>query len=182
MQMDPALALEMDDEPSLYVINKVNGKRDWTPFGVQTILNYYKAGRPMGEIANLCETTLNSIAGVLSRARKRGELPPAAKSPTKGIPKVRTARPPKSDPESLRVRAMIKAAKEKQEHKTRLRVITDEKEVTLLQLKFNSCRWPIGDPKLSDFRFCGKTRVAHCSYCPEHKAISYRPSRGRGDY
>jgi GcrA cell cycle regulator len=87
------------------------------------------------------------------------------------------------DPESLRVRAMMKVKKEAQkQERARLRVITDKKEVTVLELKFDSCRWPIGDPKLSDFRFCGKTRLAKYPYCPEHKAISYRPSRGRGDY
>jgi GcrA cell cycle regulator len=178
--MDPALALEKD-EPSLYIFR--NGKRDWTPFGVQTILNYYKAKKSMGEIANLCETTRNSVVGVVNRARKRGELPPVSTSPTLGIPKIKTPKLPKNDPESLRVRAMIKAVKEaRKQERTRLRLITDKSEVTVLELKFNSCRWPIGDPRLSDFRFCGKMRVAKCSYCPEHKALGSRPSRGRGDY
>ena len=180
--MDQASALKRD-EPPLYIINRINGKRDWTPFGVQTILRYYNAKVPIKEIANLCETTKNSVVGVLNRARNRGELPPFEASPTRGIPKIRTPQLPKSDPESLRVRAMIKAVKEaRKQERMRLRVITDKTEVTVLELKFNSCRWPIGDPKFSDFRFCGKTRVAHCSYCPEHKTASTRPSRGRGDY
>ncbi len=180
--MDQASALKTVDAP-LYIINAVNGKRDWTPFGIETILAYYRAKKSMKEIANLCDTTKNSVVGVLNRARLRGQLEPVINSPTKGIPKPRPSKP-KVDPQTLRVLAMIKEVKKakEKERKVRLRVITDKKEVTLLQLKLNSCRWPIGDPKLSDFRFCGKIRLATCSYCPEHATISYRPSRGRGDY
>ena len=31
--------------------------------------------------------------------------------------------------------------------------------MTLLDLKLNSCRWPIGEPKDADFHFCGKDTV-----------------------
>ncbi len=43
---------------------------------------------------------------------------------------------------------------------------------TLKELKSNQCVWPVGDPKDSDFGFCG----AQCGsnrYCEEHSSIAY---------
>jgi len=48
-----------------------------------------------------------------------------------------------------------------------------QENVSLLDLKLNSCRWPIGDPKDSDFHFCGKDTVTGKPYCSEHCKIAY---------
>lgn len=41
-----------------------------------------------------------------------------------------------------------------------------------------TCRWPSGDPKKSDFRFCGKPTVTGKPYCPACCNIAYiRPVR-----
>ncbi len=45
--------------------------------------------------------------------------------------------------------------------------------VSLMDLKMNSCRWPIGDPKDADFHFCGKDTVTGKPYCSEHCKIAY---------
>lgn len=45
--------------------------------------------------------------------------------------------------------------------------------VGLLDLKFNSCRWPIGEPKDKDFHFCGAVCQTGKPYCPEHCKIAY---------
>lgn len=39
---------------------------------------------------------------------------------------------------------------------------------TIDALKSRSCRWPLGDPKHVDFRFCGKKRRTGSPYCDEH--------------
>lgn len=51
-------------------------------------------------------------------------------------------------------------------------------KVTLLELRPDSCRWPIGDPHDDDFHFCGckKTRGAYCSI---HASLAYQPVRVR---
>ena len=46
-------------------------------------------------------------------------------------------------------------------------------KVSLMDLKMNSCRWPIGDPKDADFHFCGKDTVTGKPYCAEHCKIAY---------
>lgn len=35
------------------------------------------------------------------------------------------------------------------------------------------CLWPLGDPKESDFRFCGEDQCDGRPYCPEHCARAY---------
>ncbi len=44
---------------------------------------------------------------------------------------------------------------------------------TLVDLSSQTCRWPIGDPKHEDFRFCGKPVIAGKPYCGEHCATAY---------
>lgn len=47
------------------------------------------------------------------------------------------------------------------------------KNITLMDLKLNSCRWPIGDPNDEDFHFCGADTVTGKPYCAEHCKIAY---------
>lgn len=47
------------------------------------------------------------------------------------------------------------------------------KVFTLTDLSSQTCRWPIGDPKHEDFRFCGKPVYVGKPYCAEHCATAY---------
>jgi GcrA cell cycle regulator len=38
-----------------------------------------------------------------------------------------------------------------------------------------SCRWPIGDPQLADFHFCGKNKVNGLPYCEFHARRAFQP-------
>ena len=44
---------------------------------------------------------------------------------------------------------------------------------TFMQLTERMCKWPFGDPKKSDFHFCGKPADVSVPYCREHIAIAY---------
>lgn len=48
--------------------------------------------------------------------------------------------------------------------------------VSILDLKERSCRWPNGDPKKSDFTFCGCEALPGLPYCATHAAIAYQGS------
>ena len=41
--------------------------------------------------------------------------------------------------------------------------------IALLGLGANQCRWPIGDPKSSEFGYCGCRTRRGQSYCEEHR-------------
>ena len=48
--------------------------------------------------------------------------------------------------------------------------------IGIMELKLNTCRWPIGDPTDEDFHFCGKNTVMGKPYCTEHCAMAYAGS------
>lgn len=41
------------------------------------------------------------------------------------------------------------------------------------------CRWPIGDPQLPDFHFCGKKKVTGLPYCEVHARRAFQPPQPR---
>ena len=47
------------------------------------------------------------------------------------------------------------------------------KAVSLMELDNHTCRWPLGDPKDENFRFCGKKVRIGQTYCEEHAAVAY---------
>lgn len=54
------------------------------------------------------------------------------------------------------------------------------KGVSMVELKDRMCRWPVGDPKDSNFHFCGCSSEAGLPYCGAHAKIAYQaPSRSR---
>lgn len=51
---------------------------------------------------------------------------------------------------------------------------------TLLGLRAESCRWPIGDPARAGFHFCGEPAAEPRPYCTEHCGLAYqRPDPNR---
>lgn len=69
-----------------------------------------------------------------------------------------------SRPSPIKKEVIVKVVKQK--------VVKTDK-MSLLDLKLNSCRWPIGDPKDADFHFCGKDTVTGKPYCNEHCKVAY---------
>jgi cell division protein FtsZ len=51
---------------------------------------------------------------------------------------------------------------------------------TILTIKDGMCKWPIGDPSTSDFRFCGRTTEKDEPYCVSHSRVADKPSRRLG--
>jgi GcrA cell cycle regulator len=46
--------------------------------------------------------------------------------------------------------------------------------VTIIDLKEAMCRWPLGDPTSSEFRYCGSP-AASGPYCTHHGKLAYQP-------
>ncbi|GLK81704.1 GcrA family cell cycle regulator [Methylopila turkensis] len=51
--------------------------------------------------------------------------------------------------------------------------------VTIMELRENMCRWPLGDPSQPDFRFCGGRCTPGQAYCAHHASIAYQPTNDR---
>jgi len=45
-------------------------------------------------------------------------------------------------------------------------------------LRDNQCRWPIGDPKSADFKFCFSKKEPGNPYCAEHAKRAYQALLG----
>jgi GcrA cell cycle regulator len=52
-------------------------------------------------------------------------------------------------------------------------------KVVLLDLKENSCRWPIGDPQDENFYFCGHEKKHGGTYCDHHAKVAFQPAARR---
>jgi GcrA cell cycle regulator len=47
--------------------------------------------------------------------------------------------------------------------------------VSLGELNEAMCRWPLGDPAASEFRYCGLATHNDAPYCAHHMRLAYRP-------
>ena len=53
------------------------------------------------------------------------------------------------------------------------------KPKSLLDLESRDCRWPIGEPRQLDFRFCGRPQVPGHPYCEHHRRMAFQPAKPR---
>lgn len=182
--MEVKLATTEVEEP-LWVLD-INGKRYWTTHGYKTVVDMYEANMTMAQIGAELGLNKNMIVGVIHRARKRGEMPKFEKKLTK--PKrIRNRATPKYNPLALNIAKAVAAKAEKApkieppKPKVRLRVIESGTAVTLEGLKPHMCKWPLGDPRYSDFRYCGKNRMepGPSPYCPEHFLLGTQQLRNQ---
>lgn len=58
-------------------------------------------------------------------------------------------------------------------------VIPEKERKSIQTLMENHCRWPIGDPQMADFHFCGKSKVAGLPYCEFHARRAFQPPQAR---
>ncbi|AQX28697.1 MULTISPECIES: GcrA family cell cycle regulator [unclassified Bartonella] len=54
-------------------------------------------------------------------------------------------------------------------------VVPMSRNLNLLQLNENTCRWPVGDPLSSSFHFCGADSSESSPYCDFHAKIAFQP-------
>lgn len=58
-------------------------------------------------------------------------------------------------------------------------VIPFSERVTIMELRENMCRWPMGDPTTPEFRFCGGKATVGTPYCAHHCRVAYQPPADR---
>jgi GcrA cell cycle regulator len=60
-----------------------------------------------------------------------------------------------------------------------LYVVPVSRELKLVQLTENTCKWPNGDPMHDDFSFCGSEAPDSSPYCGYHSRLAYQPAAER---
>lgn len=152
-----------------------NDQIPWSKNDAQRALSLFNEEHySYGNLAAEFGRSRNSIAGLISRFRAKGLVTPTPKRPV--IKKKKHAK--RADPIVI---ALVKnaAALQLKERRVRLRLIESDTEVTFTELQSYHCRFPFGDPKRSDFRFCGRPKCDEAPYCKDHCAMVYAPSPQR---
>ncbi len=134
----------------------------WTPERVEMLKTLWAEGLSASQIAaRLGVVTRNAVIGKIHRlgiaAREHGN---------KGGRRARIGpRPPgetRAAPAQTREEAIAPPE-------------PSPDNVTVLELSDHRCRWPLGDPKGEDFRFCGnKTPGPGQTYCDYHTRRAYQ--------
>ena len=59
-------------------------------------------------------------------------------------------------------------------------VVPMAENVTIMDLRESMCRWPVGDPSSTEFRYCGgKAPIGDGPYCKFHSRMAYQPVQDR---
>jgi GcrA cell cycle regulator len=133
----------------------------WTDERIELLKTLWTDGLSASQIAaEMGGITRNAVIGKAHRLKLPGRT---KKVPARRQPRVRIV-PPEPMPEIVD------------------NVIPLGQRRTLLELKEETCRWPIGDPGSADFFFCGGGARDGAPYCAGHCCVAYQPQALRPVY
>jgi GcrA cell cycle regulator len=145
---------------------------DWTDEHNDLIKKLWLEGMSGGKIGKRLGVSRNAV---ISRVRRMGIQRNAGRTEAKPLTRrpqilrlATTQAPPRTEPrESIASRVTLPS---------RVFVADEPGTTTILTLGRRECKWPIGDPSLKGFSFCGR-RIEdgeHGPYCCEHANLAYR--------
>ncbi len=162
----------------------------WTDERVELLRQLWLDGRSASQIsAQLGHgLTRNAVIGKVHRLglAGRAKSPSSAASPPRPAPAPRVA--PRSSPRSgargaihgnvalaMSPEPMLETRPVFQEDV----VVPMSLRVTIIELKEAMCRWPLGDPTSSEFRYYGSPSSGAGPYCAHHGKLAYQPVQDR---
>ncbi len=163
----------------------------WNSENEQRLVELWNDGRSSQYIATLMGLTRSAVIGKVFRLRNAGMTlradhePIAGKAATTAFQhrKNRLYRKKKGlDPARVatmanaRQRLLAKLLAESQAGLPSEAGAEKPLITSILELDHQHCRYPIGDPKKTDFGFCGKDRVFGLPYCPRHCLVAFTPA------
>ena len=147
----------------------------WTDERVETLKKLWLDGLSASQIAKqLGGVTRNAVIGKVHRLGLSGRATPS--KPQRTVFKApRPPRPVSSAPSAPRRIAEPVSAQQPQAYR-----IVDEAPgtATVLTLGAHMCKWPIGDPSLDNFTFCGR-RSGEGPSCDHHAQVAYQPPQAK---
>ena len=159
----------------------------WTDERVELLRKLWNDGLSASQIAGeLAEgITRNAVIGKVHRLGLSGRAKPVSSS--------HRPRPPKVVRPAPTIRTHIPAVRgnlafslaPRIEPAPQTRVYADvvvplNEPVTIMELRESTCRWPLGDPAVPDFRYCGgDAPIGAGPYCRFHSRIAYQPTQNR---
>lgn len=58
-------------------------------------------------------------------------------------------------------------------------VVPISRRISIMELREGTCRWPLGDPLLPEFVFCGGDCDVGKPYCTAHASVAFQPTQDR---
>src|SRR5580698_4521077 len=172
-------------------IDERGDKMAWTDEVVEQLKQHWIDGKSASQIAGLLGNgvTRNAVIGKVHRLGLAGR----AKTPSASVPRPRRLAPPPMHrvagprlnapvPRIMRGATAFALAPETlselEQPEFESVVLPMSLRVTIVELKESMCRWPLGDPATSEFRYCGSP-TASGPYCTYHGGLAYQPAQDR---
>jgi GcrA cell cycle regulator len=160
----------------------------WTDERIEQLKHHWMEGKSASQIAGLLGHGLSRNAvigkvhrlGLAGRAKSPGlasSRPRPSVSHRAAAPRLAAAQPRitrGATALAIAPEALIEAEPEAFESV----VVPMSLRVTIVELKEAMCRWPLGDPASSEFRYCGSP-AASGPYCAYHGSLAYQPAHDR---
>ena len=124
----------------------------WDKKNLERLKKLWDEGLPITKIGLELGVSRNSIAGKAHRL---------------GLPKRNSPISKSGEPRKNKTTSNLDTSKE-----LPLKILLREVEWSR-----NRCCWPIGDPKLPGFSFCGTSIMPGRPYCEEHSNLAYTTTR-----
>ncbi len=161
----------------------------WTEDRVETLKKLWADGLSASQIAKqLGGVTRNAVIGKVHRLGLSGRATPSRPARR---PAPRPAQPRTPKPAAAKVAKPAAASAPTPPTPVRpapepvLPAPVDAQKLpsgeyaTVLTLREGMCKWPIGDPASTEFRFCGRKTAAGTAYCDAHSQVAYQPQAKR---
>jgi GcrA cell cycle regulator len=166
----------------------------WTDQRVELLKKLWADGLSASQIAaEIGNVTRNAVIGKVHRLglSGRAKTPPKANATSAVQARPRKPSRPPSAPASIvpeapnnvvvapivQRQSVVEARPDRTGHDDV--AIPMSERVTIMDLRESMCRWPMGDPTRSDFRFCGARCTPGIPYCTHHARIAYQPVADR---
>ncbi|MCR9127902.1 MAG: GcrA cell cycle regulator [Alphaproteobacteria bacterium] len=163
----------------------------WTEERVETLKKLWADGLSASQIAKqLGGVTRNAVIGKVHRLGLSGRAAPSrpTRRPAPQRPAARKAKPaaaaqaktqPTASPKPSPVREIKAAAPAQPVAPKEAQRLPSGEYATVLTLREGMCKWPIGDPADTEFRFCGRHSGVGNAYCEAHAQMAYQPQAKR---
>ncbi|MFN3582919.1 GcrA family cell cycle regulator [Phenylobacterium sp.] len=147
----------------------------WTDERIEKLKKLWQYGLSASQIAKqLGGVTRNAVCGKVHRLGLSGSATPS--KPQRTVFKApRPARPAAAAPSAPR-----RIAEPATPAPAPVRYVDEAPGMaTVLTLGAHMCKWPIGDPAMDNFTFCGRRADEGGPYCCEHAQVAYQPARAK---
>lgn len=164
---------------------------NWTDERVETLKRLWAEGLSASQIAaQLGGVSRNAVIGKVHRlklsSRGRASAAPARpkRAPSQGSSAPRSTGKTRTTTSTIGATALqaqfdVEPVSHRHLKPVENVVVPISRNLKLVELSENTCKWPSGDPLSEDFSFCGNEAGESSPYCSYHARLAYQPAAER---